>query len=192
MFRSMSNKSLFLNATAQASSRKVGGAQSVVAPQYPDNWTVDKRRYPNVMGLVAELMQDGEPVGDHNEWLLAAFCGNECRGLAQTVAGRLMMNVYGQGGEKITFLVMHRESGEILSISESEEFGAGLLGSVRQPRQLNMGMVTGIVSLDNERLSDNDDVYDLQGRKVDAGQSQKGVYIVTDSKNGETQKVVRK
>lgn len=192
MFRSVSDKSLFLNATAQSSSRRVGGVLSIEKPEYPDNWTVDKRKYPNVMGIVAELYQDEKPVSDCGEWLLGAFCGDECRGLAQTVGHQLMMNVYGQGGEKITFLVMHRESGEILGTSESEEFRSGLLGSVRQPYILNIGVPTGIVSIDTGKFGKDNPVYDLQGRKVDGAESQKGVYIVTDGKNGETQKVVRR
>ena len=192
MFHSVSDKSLFLNASAQVSSRLVGGAQSIVPPHYPDNWTVDKQKYPNVMGVVAELYQNDQSVSENNEWLLGAFNGDECRGLAQLVSGKLMMNVYGQGGEKISFLVMHRDTGEILSTSESEPFSSGMLGTMRQPYLLNIGVPTGITTNGDWKRTGVDAAYDLQGRKVDADNSQKGIYIMTDVKNGETQKVVRK
>ena len=201
MYRSASDKALFLNATAQASSRAVHRSRTMTDGQWPEDWTVDRQRYPNVMGMVAELWQDGKPVDDSSEWLLGAFSGGECRGLAETVGNHLMMNVYGHGGEKIDFFVMHRESGEILPVSESEEFRADLLGTVRQPYRLNMGVLTGI--RDATRLNNNEQInnnwYDLQGRRISVSSASsensvlpKGVYIVTDGQKKGTQKVVRK
>ena len=34
---------------------------------------------------------------------VAAFCDNECRGVARVVDGLLYMNIYGEGGETIRF-----------------------------------------------------------------------------------------
>lgn len=202
MYRSASDKSLFLNATAQASSRAVHKSRTMADGQWPEDWTVDRQRYPNVMGIVAELWQDGKPVEDSGEWLLGAFCDGECRGLAETVGSHLMMNVYGRGGEKIEFFVMHRESGEILPVSESEEFRADLLGTVRQPYQMNMGVLTGIsdaTRLNNNGQIINNNWYDLQGRRLSVSSASsensvlpKGVYIVTDGQKKGTQKVVRR
>lgn len=192
MYRSASDKNLFLNATAQSSSRKANAQFSIHNEQLPDSWTVDKRKYPNVMGMVVCLYQNGNPVDDADDWLLGAFCGEECRGLAQTVGEQLMMNVYGQGGEKIVFYVMHRESGEILPVSESEEFRVDLVGSVHQPCVLNIGVLTGIDDIENPVWGGHQTIYDLQGRKVDDSQSTKGVYIVTDGRQNQTQKVVKR
>lgn len=191
MYRSMSDKNLFLNATAQASSRRSNAKFTIHNAQLPEGWTVDKSRYPSVMGVMAELRQKGE-IADADEWLLAAFCGDECRGIAQTVNGVLMINVLGHNGEAITFRALHRESGEIVAISEQEPFRADLLGSMRQPYQLTMGELTGISEIEMLRKGGNEDVYDMQGRKVDADHTAKGVYIVTDGKNSGTQKVVKK
>ena len=123
---------------------------------------------------------------------MGAFAGEECRGVAQNVDGRLMMNIYGQGGEQIVFRAMYRESGEVVTISEQEAFRADLLGSVSEPYQLTIGTVTGIV--DNERMRNGENEkwqYDLQGRRVNSKTS-KGIYIVTDGKKSRTQKVVKK
>lgn len=180
MYRSVSDKNLFLNATAQSSSRraKVSGSMSQVSS--PDGWTVDKRKYPNVMGLVADLLQDGETL-DANEWLVAAFCGEECRGLSQVVNGHLMMNVYGQGGERITFMAQNRESGEVMAVLESEPFRTDILGTMQQPYELHSGIVTGIAEIEGGRLKIDNSVYDLQGRRVEnSSVVNGGVYIVTD------------
>lgn len=191
MYRSASDKELFLNATAQASSRS-NYAQSIVPnPSIPEDWTVDKHHYPNVMGIVAELYRNGQKE-DADDWTVGAFAGEECRGIAQNVEGQLMMNIYGQGGEQIVFRAMYRESGEVVTISEQEAFRADLIGSVNEPYQLTIGTVTGIV--DNERMRNGENEkwqYDLQGRRVNSKTS-KGIYIVTDSKKSRTQKVVKK
>jgi hypothetical protein len=197
MYRSVSDKNLFLNATAQSSSRRNNAQITMHNTQLPEGWTVDKRRYPNVMGVVAQVCQNGAAV-DSDEWTVGAFCGDECRGLAQPIDDVLMMNVFGRGGEQITFRVIHRESGELVGVSEPVEFRADLLGTMRQPYELNIGKVTGIVENERIRNGENEEMYDLQGRRVKPqtsnlnSQTSKGVYIVTDGKKSQTQKVVRK
>ena len=195
MYRSQGDKNLFLNATAQASSRKANGQRSMVNGQYPEGWTVDKRKYPNVMGLVADLYQDGEAV-DATEWIVAAFCGDykspetdsespetemECRGLSQTVNGHLMMNVYGQGGEHITFMALNRESGEVMTVQESEPFRTDILGTMQQPYELHSGVVTGISLTPGPSPKGEGSIYMLDGRRVDKPSTMgNGAYIVTD------------
>ena len=191
MFLSLTDKNLFFNATAQASSRRANLQYTNSKRQLPEGWAVDKRKYPNVMGVVAQLCQNGSTV-ESDDWLVGAFCGNECRGVAQQVDDMLMMNVYGKGSEQIVFRIIHRESGEVVGISDNEDFGSTLLGTMHQPYILNIGQLTGIKDIERSALNNDNAVYDLQGRKVDAEQTAKGVYIVTDGSKSETQKVVRK
>jgi len=183
MYRSVSDKSLFLNATSQTSSRRANVERSIDNGQavIPEDWTVDKRKYPNVMGLVAELVQDGEAM-DANKWLVGAFCGEECRGLSQTVGGHLMINVYGMGGERISFMALNRECGEVMGVEESEPFRTDILGNIQQPYELHSGVVTGIAEMENGRWKIGDAaVYDLQGRRVEkSSMTSNGIYIVTD------------
>lgn len=192
MYRSASDKNLFYNATAQASARQMAKRRG------GEVWTVDKRKYPNVMAVVATLNQDGV-TAEADEWLLAAFCGDECRGVASTVNGVLMMNVYGTGSEPISFYAMNRETEEVMQATEIEGFRADVLGSMQHPYELHIGEVTGIKTVDNgQQMADSRQVYDLQGRRIGEklsainAQLKKGIYIVTDDKNTKTQKVVRK
>ena len=194
MFRSQSDKNLFLNATAQASSRR---ANSPRRSSLPDDWTVNKRKYPNVMGMIAQLWHD-DALADSGEWQLGAFCGDECRGVAQTVGDGepdqtvLMMNVYGTGSEPISFRVMNRETGEVLDAAEQESFRADVIGSMQQPYALHIGEKTGVRNVANDTQQTQQATYDLQGRRVEAGQTAKGIYVVTDGRKNKTQKVVKR
>lgn len=198
MLRSAHGGNLFYNATAQASARRANGARTgLKAAGLPEGWAVDKHRYPSVMGIVAQLWQ-GNVMAPADDWLLGAFSGNECRGVAQVVGGSpsaqavLMMNVYGTGSEPISFVAMNRQTGELLAVQELEEFRADVVGTLQQPLQLHMGEATGIAGAAMRLQPAGAEVYDLQGRRVDAGQMQKGVYVVTDGSKTRTQKVVRR
>ncbi len=191
MYRSASDKNLFYNATAQASSRRANSQLSTLNSQLPEGWTVDKRKYPNVMGVIAVLMQD-ETAVEAGQWVIGAFCGAECRGISKEVSGTLMMNVYGQGGEPIRFYAMNCETGEVLPVAETEPFEANVLGTMLQPYALHIGEPTGISQTEDGRWMTDDAVYDLQGRKVDGMQMKKGIYVTSNRNRSKTQKVIRR
>ena len=192
MYRSVSDKNLFYNATAQASAR-----QMTLRRGAADTWSVNKRKYPNVMGVIATLQQNGMEA-DVDEWLVAAFCGDECRGVAQTVNGILMMSVCGNGSEQITFYAMNRDTEEVMQAQETEDFRADVLGTMTQPYRLSIDEATGIKTIGLSQPGAGTAVYDLQGRRIGEtlssinAQLRKGVYIVTDGRKRVTQKVVRK
>ncbi|MBR4897374.1 MAG: hypothetical protein IKZ48_01110 [Prevotella sp.] len=181
IYRSMSDKSLFYNATAQSSSRIHNAKCLMLNAQFPDDWTVDKRKYPNVMGVIAQLNVGGS-VANAGEWVLGAFCGDECRGVAQAMGDDVfMMNVYGTGNERIVFRAMNSETGEVMDAEEQEPFHADVIGSMQQPFALHIGEVTGIAEMEGGKPKMGSSVYDLQGRRVDeTSVANGGVYIVTD------------
>lgn len=79
-------------------------ARRYAAPQeeedVPMPWQVDMHAYPNVACIIAALEMDDSMVEDNT---VAAFCNDECRGLAKVVDGLLYMNIYGEGGETLYF-----------------------------------------------------------------------------------------
>lgn len=101
-------------------------------------YTVDTHLYPNVMGIVADLYESGSPVNADDYWLVA-FCGDECRGVAQTVYGHLMMNIYGNSGETITFKVIDRTTQVVEEVAESRVFAQDVEGTLQLPIVLNIG-----------------------------------------------------
>ncbi len=73
-------------------------------------WTVDNHKYAFVMPVIASL--DGLDAEDYE---VAAFCGNECRGIGAVVDGLLMLNVHGNKGDLITFRFIGNDNNEMLS-----------------------------------------------------------------------------
>lgn len=190
MYRSASDKNLFLNTTAQASSRRMNAKSKIQNSELIEGWTVDKRKYPNVMGVIAQLW-NGNSLEDAAEWQLGAFCGEECRGIGQEVNGMLMMNVYGNGGEQIAFRVLNLQTGEVLSVSNLEDFRPEVLGTMTQPYELHIGDPTGVKAMVMPLQTTS--VYDLMGRRLHPSTPLgKGVYVVTDGENRTTQKVIRR
>ncbi len=106
-------------------------------------WTVDIYRYPNVTPVIADLW-DGYTLTSNVGYALAAFVGDECRGIATEVNGRWMMNVYGIGGEKVTFKALDRSTGLVHDVTEIEAFTADLLGTMALPVQLHIANGSGL------------------------------------------------
>lgn len=94
-------------------------------------WTVESRRYPSVMPVIGRVSRGGvaEAVGDYE---IAAFCGDECRGVGVVVDGYMMISVFGNPGDEISFRlysdVSHMESSLVQTLTFTEE-PAGSLGS---------------------------------------------------------------
>lgn len=139
LFCSKSDKKFSYNANI------VSKAQSLYAQgiKNESSWTVDKYKYPNIMCLIADLYDQGASVVA-DAYAVGAFAGTECRGIAQVVDGKLMMNIYGEGGEEITFKAMKYSSEELFSIQETVPFEVTLLGSVKTPYKLNISKTTDI------------------------------------------------
>lgn len=139
LFCSKSDKKFSYNANI------VSKAQSLYAQgiKNESSWTVDKYKYPNIMCLIADLYDQGASVAA-DAYAVGAFAGTECRGIAQVVDGKLMVNIYGEGGEEITFKAMKYSSEELFSIQETVPFEVTLLGSVKTPYKLNISKTTDI------------------------------------------------
>lgn len=104
-------------------------------------WAVNKYQYPNIMCLVAEVYQNGIKA-EAGEYYVGAFCGTECRGIGKNVDGLLMMSIYGEGGEEISFMAMDKDNETLFTINETEKFAVTMLGGVKSPYSLTIGDAT--------------------------------------------------
>ena len=115
-------------------------------------WAVDIHKYPNNMSVIADLWADGikqEP----DVYTVAAFCGDECRGIGEYVDGKLFMTVYGEGkGETITFRAVRDGQSTQWAIRETIAFTENTQGSLEQPFALNLTnqVVTGILEINRQ------------------------------------------
>ena len=173
------------------------------------SWTADKHKYPNVMCVVADLYVANQVT---DELSVGAFCGTECRGVGKYICGKLMMSIYGHGGEKITFVAMNNATEEEFSIDEEVVFAETLLGSMEQAYPLHVGEATNIQNTsdgwnvrldgDNLYLIANSKAFDrvtltdvygnvvlatnkvLEGKPICVSALQNGVYIITAEQDG--------
>lgn len=113
-------------------------------------WAFNKHAYPNIMPLTAEFFVDGVRSTD-SEFVVAAFAGDECRGVGQWCEGRLMMNVYGNGGEQLSFKAYNKQSEQYFTVAETQTFKADNEGSWFAPIALTLGSeTTGIEALSDD------------------------------------------
>lgn len=115
-------------------------------------WTFDKHAYPNVMPVTAEFYVDGTKTTD-DEYVIAAFVGSECRGVGQWKEGRVLMNVFGDGSEDVTFMAYDRTSEQYYTVTEHVTFVADNSGSWFAPMKLTLGNeATGMKQLNSDLL----------------------------------------
>ena len=87
--------------------------------------------YPNVMGAIAQLQVDDQPV-DVEEFTVLAYSEGDCRGVGECIDGKLFMTLYGFDGDAITLKALDR-SGEEYEIRESLYFTSDVAGSLSEP-----------------------------------------------------------
>lgn len=201
MYKSASDKRMKLNAAATMSRRKA--PSRALSSTLPKGIIVDKHRYPNVMGVVAKLAgHDRQRTAA--DLLLVAYCGDECRGVAELVQQTttdddclLMMNVYGNAGDRITFRVVDSETGEEQEVVAADAgcaepwlpFRSDIVGTLQQPVLFALGEQTGIRTVGNATASRPAAVFDMNGRQLKDTSQKRGVYVVTEKQG--TRKVVR-
>lgn len=95
------------------------------------------------MAVVAAVCDDNGMAADNADYLLAAFCGSECRGVGQIAGGLLMMNVYGNVGDRITLHVTDCDGADVLATA-TLDFSESLVGSIDAPYAINVGKTTTV------------------------------------------------
>ena len=151
MYQSQTEKQVAYNTTI-VSKAHAQHAQGI-ADRLP--LAFDKHKYPSVMAVVAAVCDDNGMAADNADYLLAAFCGSECRGVGQLAGGLLMMNVYGNVGDRITLHVTDRDGADVLATA-TLDFSESIVGSIDAPYAINVGKTTtvGAAAYDgNVRLS---------------------------------------
>lgn len=104
-------------------------------------WAVDRHAYPEVTPLIAWLY-DNDIKTTEGDYVVAAFCDSECRGIGLWQNDRLMMNIYGKIGDKIHFLAFDTNTEKVYNITETFSFDSNPVGSWRIPQVLNIGHET--------------------------------------------------
>ena len=121
----------------------------VAAGAHAQHWTVDARAFQYDMTAYAQLKVHGVTVSDYADFEVAAFCQDECRGVAKvlTVEGstpllylRIRSNVIGD--EVITFRVYQASTDTEFQLEETVAFESeSVVSTPGEPHVLALGDV---------------------------------------------------
>ena len=95
------------------------------------------------MPVVAQLQANGMDA-DANRYVIAAFCGTECRGVGAVADGFVLMNVYGTAGDNITFKAYAADNSQEYEVTPSVQLENTMRGSADKPLLLNVNTASGI------------------------------------------------
>ena len=165
---------------ARAKSRRYSAPEQEEQPA--SLWQADMHAYPYAIGVIAAI--DGDVPA--NNCVVAAFCDNECRGVARVVDGLLYMNIYGEGGETIRFKFVEN-GGETIDLEQTLRFAPeAIIGSRKSP----LLFTHKYSCIETDVLSDlqivSTEYYTLSGQRIDYPSS--GIFIKkTIYENGYTE-----
>jgi hypothetical protein len=143
-------------------------------------------RFADNMAMIARV--DG--VTDPLRTTILAFVDDECRGVSVVDADRLFITIHGNMGERVSFVAYDQLTGLYHPVN-NQCLLSPMTGTLEHPFLLHASDATSVEPL-MFRAGQTEEVYDLQGRKlnVNANKPGKGVYIVRPAgKNGK--KLVR-
>lgn len=211
MYQSQSPKNVVYNTSIVSTA----SAKSAAGISGNSKLALDIHKYATIMPVVATLRNiDGAPL-DNEDYRVAAFCGTECRGIGRVVRGLVMMTVYGNPDDNISFRVTDFDEELEFGNDASLKFSERVVGDILNPYAVTVNDRSGIaevsydgnvkVSVEGDMLSvkgiapgdiDLVEVYDTDGRKVirETRVSESGiristltdgVYVVVVSGNGE-------
>ncbi|MDE6010780.1 MAG: leucine-rich repeat protein, partial [Muribaculaceae bacterium] len=140
-------------------------------------WAVDIHRYSSVMPVTASLID-----ATASDYLIGAFCGDECRGIGVNVNGTVMMNVHGELGDLISFRLISGDTER--RTRDNLAFGQNPVGTFAAPYELNVSGTVAVEEVNGSKdyvvIGENGEivvtgdlsrvlsveVFDLDGHKV--------------------------
>ena len=149
---------------------------------------------PCVMGIIAQLEQNGEPVAA-DQITVYAYADGGCRSRCETIDGKLFLTVYGQGSEQLNFKAVD-DNGQQYDIREELLFCSDIVGTRKQPYVFTlMATATALPEVHTSEgvAVEPIGVYNLSGLFVskDTAPLRPGIYIVRYS-NGLCKKIMIK
>ena len=181
MYFSQGDKNIVYNTSivSKAAARNITGITGT------SPLVVDIHKYSTVMPVVASLSDTNGTALSSEDYTVAAFSGSECRGIGRVVKDLVMMNVYGEKGDPITFLVTDIDGETTYSNDAALEFSEKVVGDIFNPYVITIGDSNGVAEVEyggNVKVYFDGDilrikgvvaddiryveVYDLQGQKL--------------------------
>lgn len=200
MYLSGNAKEFVFNTEASASEE----VNKLPVKESSSRWTLDSNRHPSVMPIICNVQRNGSTISP-DEYEIAAFCGNECRGVGVVVDSWVLMSVFGNSGDQISFRIVFKDNGEESPLAQTVKFTENPVGSLKAPYGIEVtstaigDIANNSFSIDVENgnitICGNDssislaEIYDVAGMKlcskaisgeefVSLGRMIPGVYIL--------------
>ena len=211
MYQSQSAKNVVYNTSivSTASARYAAGISNSLP------LVLDIHKYGTIMPVVATINDANGAALDNEDYQVVAFSGSECRGIGRVVKGRVMMNVYGNVNDHITFQVTDADGENSFVNDATLSFSETVVGDIFNPYIITINNKSGIgdvnydgnieVTVEGDMLHikgiATDDIalveiYDMKGTKliretnvidgcISISALTSGAYIVIVNANGE-------
>lgn len=154
-----------------------GGANAKVrkaSKQRTSVFSCDASMYADNMAIVAEVTG----VDESDDLTVGAFVDGECRGMGRFVDGKLMINVAGKAGEKVSFVLYDANTAVSTPLPQTLTY-CQKAGSFKSPISLGSVLATGISNVNNPCCTASTK-YNLNGQRISNGS--KGVTLVNGKK----------
>ncbi len=120
--------------------------QIALSPAVAPTWEANVHKYPSNMTLIGEAIAN-DVIAPAGAYTIAAFCGEECRGVGEYVNDRLFLTIHGQPDDaNITFKAIENATGQECSVAEFLTFGEDGVGTYAAPFKLHIGTSTTNIS----------------------------------------------
>lgn len=129
MYLSASVKSFNYNTIPSSNDTR----QNIVRQNTQAAWTLESHKYPSVMPITSQIVKEGGVMAKEGEFEIAAFCGDECRGIGVCVDGWTMISVFGNPGDEISFRVLSTNLNREYTLSQTIRFAEDPVGTLNEP-----------------------------------------------------------
>ena len=180
LYKSQSRKSFVYNTLPTVNAQALYGHQTSPL-QIP--WELDVHKYPDMMCIIANVYLDNTQLSG-SDWLVGAFVGDECRGIARFTGDVIYLPVRGQEGEQLSLQIISLSAEAGGDVNEHPDFQTDVVGTQEDPLRLTLFPSDILLHMDDV----NDDgerekgaaIYNVAGQRLN--KVQKGVNIINGRK----------
>lgn len=176
MYKSKSLKSIVFNSTKTAANARM---RTAIEPQPHTPWSAQTSAHPNVMGVVATVINDGIEAAS-GAYSVGVFDEDgECRGIGRYADSKLWLTISGEGGEALHLQASDASTGVIYDINETLTFQPDMYGTCASPVALTIGEATDIASVRRSTALESVEYYSMDGIRVatDKSSLRPGIYV---------------
>ena len=164
-------------------------AHSPMLKGIPQASALDRRKYADNMCIVADIM-DKDVVSNSENFVVSAVVDGETRGMGVLVDGHYFITIYGQQDESVEYQVFDNAQDTFLWVEGESVFRHTAYCNLNEPTEINLLDYdpSAVSSTGNRQSTTVNNVYDLQGRKINPQSSMfnvqlpKGIYIINGRK----------